>query len=138
MGPFDINQLEIAETEVATCIFPECVKLSRKKITRNRFFFCQSNQVDLFYCKSLLHLTCLSKESSIGHFQTQLNLKWSQIVQNKFKNCQRLNWHWHYSWFSVGGKPRGAKSNELVEPVCAIFPPICANSWPKRHFAWNF
>ena len=74
MGPFEIYQLEIAETEVATCIFPECVKLSRKKITRNNFF-CQSNQVDLFYCKSLLHLTCLSKESSIGHFQTQLNLK---------------------------------------------------------------
>ena len=31
MGPFEIYQLEIAETEVATCIFPECVKLSRKK-----------------------------------------------------------------------------------------------------------
>ena len=39
MGPFEIYQLEIAETEVATCIFPECIKLSRKKITKNRFFF---------------------------------------------------------------------------------------------------
>ena len=39
MGPFEIYQLEIAETEVATCIFPECVKLSRKKKNRNKLFF---------------------------------------------------------------------------------------------------
>ena len=26
------------------------------------------------------------------------------------------------SWFSVGGEPRDAKSGELDEPVCAIFP----------------